>query len=163
MGDEYGQRQATDEGTGPTVSGGAPQCTLSAPANGRNTAPARLEIGRNGATSSTQIIARVRQWVLSVPKPMRYFLQRDDEVLDAALRIFMRAIEDSRPPWRGRLTLMCRPNSCQSHRSSSSISASTGDERSAASVAHAGPVRHRRPGWSEMIDGLTLRSGTVPS
>lgn len=37
----------------------------------------------------------VWQWVLSVPKRMRYFLQRDDEVLDAALRIFMRAIERS--------------------------------------------------------------------
>ena len=34
----------------------------------------------------------VRQWVLSVPKWMHYFLQRDADVQDAALRILMRVI-----------------------------------------------------------------------
>jgi hypothetical protein len=47
----------------------------------------------------------VRQWVLSVPKRLRYFLQRDDDVQDAALRIFMRVIEHSlcRKPRRCRV------------------------------------------------------------
>jgi len=34
----------------------------------------------------------VRQWVLSVPKRLRYFLQRDGVVLNMVLRIFLRAI-----------------------------------------------------------------------
>ena len=34
----------------------------------------------------------VRQWVLSVPKRLRYFLQRDGAVLGMVLRIFLRAI-----------------------------------------------------------------------
>jgi hypothetical protein len=33
----------------------------------------------------------VRQWVLSVPKRLRYFLQRDGAVLNMGLRIFLRA------------------------------------------------------------------------
>jgi hypothetical protein len=37
----------------------------------------------------------VRQWVQSVPKRLRYFLQRDGDVQDAALRIFMRVILSS--------------------------------------------------------------------
>ena len=35
----------------------------------------------------------VRQWVLSVPKRLRYFMQRDGAVLDMVLRIFLRVIE----------------------------------------------------------------------
>ena len=34
----------------------------------------------------------VRQWVLSVPKRLRYFMQRDGAVLDMVLRIFLRVI-----------------------------------------------------------------------
>jgi hypothetical protein len=35
----------------------------------------------------------VRQWVLSVPKRLRYFLQRDSEALGAVLHILLRVIE----------------------------------------------------------------------
>jgi hypothetical protein len=35
----------------------------------------------------------VRQWVLSVPKRLRYFLQRDTALQGAVLRIFLRAVE----------------------------------------------------------------------
>jgi hypothetical protein len=34
----------------------------------------------------------VRQWVLSVPKRLRYFMQRDGPVLNMVLRIFLRVI-----------------------------------------------------------------------
>ncbi len=34
----------------------------------------------------------VRQWVLSVPKRLRYFMQRDGAALNSALRIFSRVI-----------------------------------------------------------------------
>jgi hypothetical protein len=34
----------------------------------------------------------VRQWVLSVPKRLRYFMQRDGAVQDMVLRIFLRVI-----------------------------------------------------------------------
>ena len=37
----------------------------------------------------------MRQWVLSVPKRMRYFMQRDGEVLNMVLRIFLRFIAQS--------------------------------------------------------------------
>jgi hypothetical protein len=37
----------------------------------------------------------VRQWVLSVPKRLRYFMQRDGSVLNMVLRIFLRVIEQS--------------------------------------------------------------------
>ena len=37
----------------------------------------------------------VRQWVLSVPKRMRYFMQRDGAVLNMVLRIFLRVIARS--------------------------------------------------------------------
>jgi hypothetical protein len=37
----------------------------------------------------------VRQWVLSVPKRLRYFLQRDGVALNTALRIFLRVIQSS--------------------------------------------------------------------
>jgi hypothetical protein len=37
----------------------------------------------------------VRQWVLSVPKRLRYFLQRDGAALNTALRIFLRVIQHS--------------------------------------------------------------------
>ncbi len=37
----------------------------------------------------------VRQWVLSVPKRLRYFMQRDGSVLGMVLRIFLRVIAQS--------------------------------------------------------------------
>lgn len=37
----------------------------------------------------------VRQWVLSVPKRLRYFMQRDGPVLNMVLRIFLRVIVQS--------------------------------------------------------------------
>jgi len=37
----------------------------------------------------------VRQWVLSVPKRLRYFMQRDGVVLNMVLRIFLRVIAQS--------------------------------------------------------------------
>jgi Putative transposase/Transposase zinc-binding domain len=37
----------------------------------------------------------VRQWVLSVPKRLRYFMQRDEAVLNMVLRIFLRVIAQS--------------------------------------------------------------------
>ena len=37
----------------------------------------------------------VRQWVLSVPKRLRYYLQRDEGALNAALRIFLRVVQQS--------------------------------------------------------------------
>jgi hypothetical protein len=48
----------------------------------------------------------VRQWVLSVPKRLRYFLQRDPEGLGAVLYILLRVIEArlrERPAGRGEL------------------------------------------------------------
>jgi len=35
----------------------------------------------------------VRQWVLSVPKPLRYFLECEPRALGAVLHIFLRAVE----------------------------------------------------------------------
>jgi hypothetical protein len=37
----------------------------------------------------------VRQWVLSVPKRIRYYLQRDKGALNAALRIYLRVVQQS--------------------------------------------------------------------
>ena len=37
----------------------------------------------------------VRQWVLSVPKRLRYFMQRDRAVLNMVLRTFLRVIAQS--------------------------------------------------------------------
>jgi hypothetical protein len=37
----------------------------------------------------------VRQWVLSVPKRLRYYMQRDSAVLGMVLRIFLRVIEQT--------------------------------------------------------------------
>jgi hypothetical protein len=37
----------------------------------------------------------VRQWELSVPKRLRYFMQRDGAVLNMVLRIFLRVIAQS--------------------------------------------------------------------
>ena len=37
----------------------------------------------------------VRQWVLSVPKRLRYFMRRDGAALKMVLRIFLRAIAQS--------------------------------------------------------------------
>jgi hypothetical protein len=34
-----------------------------------------------------------RQWVLSVPKRLRYFLQRDADIQGAASRIFLRVVD----------------------------------------------------------------------
>ena len=36
----------------------------------------------------------VRQWVLAVPKRLRYFLHRDPDLQGAALRLFLRAVAD---------------------------------------------------------------------
>src|SRR5450830_986252 len=46
---------------------------------------------------SDQVFPRqaVRQWVLSVPKRLRYFMQRDGAVLNMVLRIFLRVIAQS--------------------------------------------------------------------
>ena len=40
----------------------------------------------------------VRQWVLSVPKRLRYFMQRDGAVLNMVLRIFLQVIAQSLQP-----------------------------------------------------------------
>ena len=37
----------------------------------------------------------VRQWVLSVPKRLRYFMQRDADLQGAARHLFLRAVEQS--------------------------------------------------------------------
>ncbi len=37
----------------------------------------------------------VRQWVLSVPKRLRYYMQRDGATLNMVLRIFLRVIAQS--------------------------------------------------------------------
>ena len=37
----------------------------------------------------------MRQWVLSVPKRPRYFMQRDGVVLNMVLRIFLRVVKQS--------------------------------------------------------------------
>ena len=37
----------------------------------------------------------VRQWVLAVPKRLRYFLHRDPDLQGAALRLFLRAVEQT--------------------------------------------------------------------
>ena len=39
----------------------------------------------------------VRQWVLSVPKRLLYFMLRDGAVLNMVLRLFLRAIVQSLP------------------------------------------------------------------
>jgi hypothetical protein len=36
----------------------------------------------------------VRQWVLAVPKRLRYFLQEDADLQGAVLRIFLRGIKE---------------------------------------------------------------------
>ena len=50
--------------------------------------------GSRGA-SPDHVLPRlpVRQWVLAVPKRLRYFLHRDAELQGAALRLFLRAVE----------------------------------------------------------------------
>jgi hypothetical protein len=35
----------------------------------------------------------VRQWVLSLPKRLRYFVQRDADLAGQVLRVFLRAVE----------------------------------------------------------------------
>ena len=42
-----------------------------------------------------RILMRAGQWVLSVPKRLRYFMQRDGAVLNMVLRIFLRVIAQS--------------------------------------------------------------------
>ena len=37
----------------------------------------------------------VRQWVLSVPKRIRYYLQREKGALNVALRFFLRGVQQS--------------------------------------------------------------------
>jgi hypothetical protein len=50
--------------------------------------------GGDGGTPERPRFPRlpVRQWVLSVPKRLRYFMQRDGAVLSMVLRIFLRVI-----------------------------------------------------------------------
>ena len=50
--------------------------------------------GGDGSAPERPRIPRlpVRQWVLSVPKRLRYFMQRDGAVLSMVLRIFLRVI-----------------------------------------------------------------------
>ena len=53
--------------------------------------------GGDGGTSERPLFPRlpVRQWVLSVPKRLRFFLQRDGATLNMVLRIFLRVIAQS--------------------------------------------------------------------
>jgi hypothetical protein len=53
--------------------------------------------GDGGAPDCDHVFPRlpVRQWVLSVPKRLRYFMQRDGAVLGMVLRIFLRVIAQS--------------------------------------------------------------------
>lgn len=48
---------------------------------------------------SDQVFPRlpVRQWVPSVPKPLRYYMQRDSPVHNMVLRIFLRVIAQTLP------------------------------------------------------------------
>jgi hypothetical protein len=52
-----------------------------------------------GEVAATHLVDQVfpplpmRQWVLSVPERLRYFLQRDPQALSAVLHIFLRVIE----------------------------------------------------------------------
>ena len=39
----------------------------------------------------------VRQWVLAVPKRLRYFLHRDADLQDVVLRLFPHAVARCRP------------------------------------------------------------------
>ena len=48
---------------------------------------------RSEVTVIFQSSPPVRQWVLSVPKRLRYFLQRDGAALNTALRIFLRVVQ----------------------------------------------------------------------
>jgi hypothetical protein len=52
---------------------------------------------QTGAHLSDHVFPRlpVRQWVLSIPKRLRYFMQRDGVVLNMVLRIFLRVIAQS--------------------------------------------------------------------
>ena len=53
--------------------------------------------GDSGAHLTDHVFPRlpVRQWVLTVPKRLRYFMQRDGAVLNMVLRVFLRVIEQS--------------------------------------------------------------------
>ena len=60
-------------------------------------------MGIEGGTAETavrladRVLPRLplRQWVLTVPKRLRYFLHRDTDLQSAALRLFLRVIEDA--------------------------------------------------------------------
>jgi len=56
-------------------------------------------LSKGAALSHRNLVAfprlPVRQWVLSVPKRLRYFMQRDGPVLNMVLRIFLRVIAQS--------------------------------------------------------------------
>jgi hypothetical protein len=49
----------------------------------------------------------VRQWVLSVPKRLRYFLQRDRVALNAALQLFLRVIKSELIGQFKQVSLLC--------------------------------------------------------
>jgi hypothetical protein len=56
--------------------------------------------GGDSGASDDHVFPRlpVRQWVLSVPKRLRYFMQRDGAVLGMVLRIFLRVIAQTYLP-----------------------------------------------------------------
>jgi len=102
----------------------------------------------------------VRQWVLAVPKRLRYFLQRDADLQGAALRLFLRAVEQclrahspgsgpaarryGRPPTPSTIPPLIRCSSPP--RPSSSTSASAGSHhrhRRRSPVCDAGRARAR--------------------
>ena len=53
--------------------------------------------GGDGGTPTDHVFPRlpVRQWALSVPKRLRYYMQRDGAALNMVLRIFLRVIAQS--------------------------------------------------------------------
>ena len=58
----------------------------------------------------------LRQWVLSVPKRLRYFMQRDGAVLGMVLRIFLRVIAQSLQGKNGKVSTSAAKDSEQALR-----------------------------------------------
>jgi len=63
-------------------------------------------MGETAAHLTDPVLPRppVRQWVLSVPTRLRYFMQRDGAVLNMVLRIFLRVGPDQRFGLASRVT-----------------------------------------------------------
>ena len=57
----------------------------------------------------------VRQWVLSVPKRLRYFMQRDGAVLNMVLRIFLQVIAPNSAVSPSVTSVVPRWTNCNSH------------------------------------------------